>query len=98
LHGIYHMVYTIWYIPIASWYIPSKSGIYHEATFQMDITMMISPSGRLQYDFVAFVDGLDLARHAGGRDESRLGGVAVMSLTQTLSLLPDKLESQDSSH
>ena len=30
------MVYTIWYIPIASWYIPSKSGIYHEATFQME--------------------------------------------------------------
>jgi hypothetical protein len=29
------MVYTIWYIPIAAWYIPSKSGIYHEATFQM---------------------------------------------------------------
>ena len=29
------MVYTIWYIPIASWYIPFKSGIYHEATFQM---------------------------------------------------------------
>jgi hypothetical protein len=29
------MVYTTWYIPIASWYIPSKSGIYHEATFQM---------------------------------------------------------------
>jgi hypothetical protein len=34
-HGIYHMVYTIWYIPIAVWYIPSKSGIYHGATFQM---------------------------------------------------------------
>jgi hypothetical protein len=30
---VYTMVYTIWYI--ASWYIPSKSGIYHEATFQM---------------------------------------------------------------
>jgi hypothetical protein len=29
------MVYTIWYIPIAAWYIPSKSGIYHGATFQM---------------------------------------------------------------
>ena len=35
-HGIYHVVYTIWYKPIAAWYIPSKSGIYHEATFQMD--------------------------------------------------------------
>jgi hypothetical protein len=34
-HGIYHMVYTTWYIPIAAWYIPSKSGIYHGATFQM---------------------------------------------------------------
>jgi hypothetical protein len=34
-HGIYHMVYTIWYTPIAAWYIPSKSGIYQEATFQM---------------------------------------------------------------
>ena len=32
---VYCMVYTIWYIPIAPWYIPSKSGIYHEATFQM---------------------------------------------------------------
>jgi hypothetical protein len=32
---VYIMVYTIWYIPIAAWYIPSKSGIYHEATFQM---------------------------------------------------------------
>jgi hypothetical protein len=29
------MVYTICYIPIASWYISSKSGIYHEATFKM---------------------------------------------------------------
>ena len=37
-HGIYHMVYTIWYIPIAAWYIPSKSGIYHGATFQMAIS------------------------------------------------------------
>jgi hypothetical protein len=36
-HGIYHMVYTTWStsIPIASWYIPSESGLYHEATFQM---------------------------------------------------------------
>ena len=29
------MVYTLWYIPITAWYIPSKSGIYHEATFQL---------------------------------------------------------------
>jgi len=29
------MVYTIWYIPVAIWYIPSKTGIYHEARFQM---------------------------------------------------------------
>jgi hypothetical protein len=32
------MVYTIWYIPIASWYTPSKSGIYHKATFQTNQT------------------------------------------------------------
>ena len=29
------MVYTIWYIPIAAWYVSFKSGIYHEATCQM---------------------------------------------------------------
>jgi hypothetical protein len=28
-HGIYHMAYTIWYTSIASWYIPSKTGIHH---------------------------------------------------------------------
>jgi hypothetical protein len=28
------MVYTMWYLSIDSWYIPSKSGVYHEATFQ----------------------------------------------------------------
>ncbi len=28
---IHTMVYIPWYIPIQSWYIPSKSGIYHEA-------------------------------------------------------------------
>jgi hypothetical protein len=39
------MVYTIWYIPIAAWYIPSKSGIFHEATFQMR-TVGNSRSGR----------------------------------------------------
>jgi hypothetical protein len=32
-HDTCHMVYTIWYIPTVVWYIPSKSGIYHEATF-----------------------------------------------------------------
>ena len=37
------MVYTIWYIPIASWYIPSKSGIYHEATFQMGYDLRPGP-------------------------------------------------------
>ncbi len=37
------MVYTMtWYIPVVVWYIPSKSGIYHEATFRAnsDIIMM----------------------------------------------------------
>jgi hypothetical protein len=32
---IYHMVFTTWYISVIVWYIPSKSGIYHEATFTM---------------------------------------------------------------
>jgi hypothetical protein len=45
-HGIYHMVYTIWYIPIAAWYIPSKNGIYHEATFQMVESSDHGPNGR----------------------------------------------------
>jgi hypothetical protein len=30
MHDLYHMVYTM-----VEWYMPSKSDIYHEATFQM---------------------------------------------------------------
>jgi hypothetical protein len=29
------MIYTIWDIPVGIWYIPFKSSIYHDATFQM---------------------------------------------------------------
>jgi hypothetical protein len=47
-HGIYHTVYTIWYIPIAAWYIPSKSGVNHEATFQMSIEYSGLGSDRLR--------------------------------------------------
>ncbi len=45
---VYTMVYTIWYIPIAAWYIPSKSGVYHEATFQMDFQVQVTPHWQIR--------------------------------------------------
>jgi hypothetical protein len=65
-HGIYHMVYTISYIPIAAWHIPSKSAIYHEATFQMDSDRCRHAGRNLNHDARA-----PAARGRGGLTRTR---------------------------